>query len=62
MPFLAIMDFWKMVTIFYKDYLEKPIVILVILDSTSPIAKLTIKLSAKKKQKHLAKLIMKYVK
>lgn len=46
-PSLAVMHFQKMVSIFYKNYSEKLTVILVPLNSISPIAKPTIKLFVK---------------
>ena len=41
-PSSAVMHFQKMINTFYKDYLEKPIVISAPLDSTPPMAKSTI--------------------
>ena len=49
----------KMVNIFYKNHLEKPIAISASLDSTSPMAKSTIKLPVKQKQKRPKKYAMK---
>lgn len=45
----VVMQFWKMVSIFYKDYPKKPIAISELLDSTLPITKPKIKLSMKQK-------------
>ena len=44
-----------MVITFYKDYLEKLIATLVPLNSTPPMAKLTIQLLIKQKQKQLTR-------
>lgn len=53
--FLVVMHLQKMVSLFYKDYLEKLTVTLVFLDSALSIAKPTVKFFTKWKQKCLAK-------
>ena len=49
-PSSAVMHLWKMVSIFYKDYPEKPTATSAPLDSAPPMAKPTIQLPAKRKQ------------
>lgn len=60
--FLAIIYLQKMVNTFHKDHLKKPIATSVPLDSVSSIAKPTIKLPIKRKQRCLAKGTTKYIK
>ena len=50
-PFSAVMHLRKIVSIFYKDYPEKPIVTSAPLDSAPPMAKPTTQLSAKRKRR-----------
>lgn len=51
-----------MVNTFYKDYLEKQIVILILLDFAPPMIKSIVKLFAKWKQRRLAKKAIKHAK
>ena len=48
-PFSAVMHLRKIISSFHKDHSEKSIVTSAPLDSTPPMAKLTIRLSAKRK-------------
>ena len=52
----------KMVSTFYKDHLEKPIVIIVPPDSTLPMAKPTIQLPTKQKQGQAIRRVKKHAK
>ena len=56
----VVMHLWKMISTFYKDHLEKPTVTSPPLDSTPPMAKLSVKLpvkpSAKQKRGRLISL------
>ena len=52
-PFLAFMQLWKMISTFYKDHLEKPIVTSAPLDSAPPMAKPTVQLPIKQKRGQL---------
>ena len=51
-----------MVNTFHQNYLEKTTRIAVLLDSVLPMVKLIVKLSAKRKQKNLAKDTIKWIK
>ena len=61
-PFSAVIYLQKMVSIFHKNYPEKPTATLVPLDFAPPMAKPIVKLPAKQKQRRLAKNITKRVK
>ena len=50
-PFSAVMHLRKMVSTFYKDHSEKPTAISAPLDSAPPMAKPTVQLPAKQKQR-----------
>lgn len=56
------MHLQNMVSIFYKDYLEKPIIISVSLDFAPFMAKPIVKLPTKQKQGRLPKITTKHVK
>lgn len=57
-----VMYLWKIISTFYKDNSEILIVTSIFLDFTPPIAKPTVKLLTKQKQRHSAKKVIKDIK